>query len=428
MTDIFISYSQADRLAVERLAAFLQTEGWSVWWDRSLAAGDTYRDEISKQLSNARAVIVVWTSDSINSRFVRAEAGRAMAEGKLIPVKAGGVNFTDIPLPFGEMHTEPLENRSNVKAAVAAMLSKPRLQTAGLYAASASLRYSILTWLGIVGGAITLFNSVSGLVELAKWVRLLLDNWIFLTHAFWSAVFQVFNLRVPNLWVHPLTFIGFMLTTIVGSRLAVSLSNRRLADGAERERPSLRLSQVFVECNKLGLATNFALFCAAVAYNVLHRTVPVDRQASYVAGLLFDIQPDWFEDHYRMAMIFATTAFLASVFCANRLASATTALLIGGLSLVCGFAPMSVQSAAEWAMIKDDNSLFGMMRTLNHFEGHIGARVLMIFGPIVLIHVALMLLPAPRLNRRLMFVAVGVCMMFALNEVAKVDLAALLRF
>ena len=77
MADIFISYSKADRDKVVMLAAYLESEGWTVWWDTNLAVGDTYRDEIMKQLAAARAVIVLWTQTSIRSDFVRAEAGRA---------------------------------------------------------------------------------------------------------------------------------------------------------------------------------------------------------------------------------------------------------------------------------------------------------------------------------------------------------------
>src|SRR5215813_2336378 len=61
MADIFISYSKADRSIALKLSAFLEAEGWTVWWDRSLSAGETYRDEIMKELTAARAAIVIWT-------------------------------------------------------------------------------------------------------------------------------------------------------------------------------------------------------------------------------------------------------------------------------------------------------------------------------------------------------------------------------
>ena len=51
MADIFI------RDKVVMLAAYLESEGWTVWWDTNLAVGDAYRDEIMKQLAAPRAVI-----------------------------------------------------------------------------------------------------------------------------------------------------------------------------------------------------------------------------------------------------------------------------------------------------------------------------------------------------------------------------------
>jgi hypothetical protein len=128
MSDIFISYSKADHALAAKLSAFLEAEGWSVWWDKSLGAADLYRDEIMKQLAAARAVISIWTPNSIKSDWVRAEAGHAKKDGKLIPVKTPDVAYTDIPLPFGEMHTENLQSSELIRAAVVAQLAKPAVE------------------------------------------------------------------------------------------------------------------------------------------------------------------------------------------------------------------------------------------------------------------------------------------------------------
>jgi len=87
MADVFVSYAKTDRSLASKLVAMLEAEGWKVWWDTSLGAADLYRDDIMKQLASARAVIAIWTPNSIRSDWVRAEAGRAKADGKLIPVK-----------------------------------------------------------------------------------------------------------------------------------------------------------------------------------------------------------------------------------------------------------------------------------------------------------------------------------------------------
>jgi hypothetical protein len=127
MSDIFISYAKSDHALALKLSAFLESEGWTVWWDRTLGAADLYRDEIMKQLAAARAVITIWSPNSIKSDWVRAEAGRAKADGKLIPVKTPDLTYADIPLPFGEMHTENVASTELIRAAIVAQLAKPSI-------------------------------------------------------------------------------------------------------------------------------------------------------------------------------------------------------------------------------------------------------------------------------------------------------------
>ena len=52
MADVFISYAKPDRDKVRILAAYLESGGWSVWWDNNLAAGDVYRDGTSSDFSH----------------------------------------------------------------------------------------------------------------------------------------------------------------------------------------------------------------------------------------------------------------------------------------------------------------------------------------------------------------------------------------
>ena len=176
MADIFISYSKPDRDKVVMLATYLESEGWTVWWDKNLSAGELYRDEIMRELVAARAVIVLWTPTSIQSDFVRAETGRAKADGKLIPVKTDDVGHGDIPLPFGEMHTESHSSKELIRAAVVTQLAKPTKQASALWLATRMLRYQVLTWFGIVGGTITVFTGFRGILELAAWVSWIVES------------------------------------------------------------------------------------------------------------------------------------------------------------------------------------------------------------------------------------------------------------
>jgi len=219
MTDIFISYSKADHTLALKLSAFLEAEGWSVWWDRNLSAGEVYRDEIMRELSAARAVIVIWTQTSIKSDWARAEAGRAKAEGKLIPVKTPGLTYSDIPLPFGEMHTENLTATDLIRAAVVAQLSKPAVAPSPLWLAARAVRLQFLTWTGIIGGAVTIFSSLRGLLNLTDWARWIVSHWHEWTHTFWAAALSSVGLHVHPAFAPSLSFTVFLVMVVVGTVL-----------------------------------------------------------------------------------------------------------------------------------------------------------------------------------------------------------------
>lgn len=65
MSDIFISYAREDYDAAQRLAEALGGRGWSVWWDRTILAGEHFEKEIREALHKARCVVVLWSPHSI---------------------------------------------------------------------------------------------------------------------------------------------------------------------------------------------------------------------------------------------------------------------------------------------------------------------------------------------------------------------------
>lgn len=132
MADIFISYSKKDADQARLIAALLEAQGYSVWWDSKLVTGDQFIKTITRQLDAAKAVVVLWTDNSVASDFVLAEAYRARSDGKLIPLKARSLTAAQLPLPFGEYHTTDIDDKEAVLAAVKQILgrgigSAPRL-------------------------------------------------------------------------------------------------------------------------------------------------------------------------------------------------------------------------------------------------------------------------------------------------------------
>ena len=70
--DIFISYSREDRAAARYFAECFVQEGFSVWWDAALHSGETFDEVIEKELKASKAVVVLWSPRSVQSRSTAA--------------------------------------------------------------------------------------------------------------------------------------------------------------------------------------------------------------------------------------------------------------------------------------------------------------------------------------------------------------------
>ena len=93
MADVFVSYSRRDKARVAPLVAAIEARGWSVWWDPAIAPGQEFDRIVDAELSAASAVLVVWTPDSVASRWVRGEAREAADRGILVPVRFDGATL-----------------------------------------------------------------------------------------------------------------------------------------------------------------------------------------------------------------------------------------------------------------------------------------------------------------------------------------------
>jgi formylglycine-generating enzyme required for sulfatase activity len=97
MADIFLSYSRADRPKAQMVAEALIAEGFSVWWDKVLRAGQTYDEVTEGMLRDADVVVVLWSAVSVKSKWVRAEATLGQRTSVLVPAMMENV---DRPIMF----------------------------------------------------------------------------------------------------------------------------------------------------------------------------------------------------------------------------------------------------------------------------------------------------------------------------------------
>jgi hypothetical protein len=96
MSDIFVSYASQERDRVLPLVSALERTGWSIFWDRTIPAGKTWRQVIGSEIRTCRSVLVVWTESSVTSEWVLEEAETGKRRGILIPVL-----LDDVEPPFG---------------------------------------------------------------------------------------------------------------------------------------------------------------------------------------------------------------------------------------------------------------------------------------------------------------------------------------
>jgi beta-lactam-binding protein with PASTA domain len=105
MDQVFISYASADRDRAKRLAAVMEAKGYKVWWDREIAAGQTFDEVIEKALDDSKCVVVLWSATSVRSDWVKTEAAEAAKRKVLVPAL---IDEVKIPLEFRRIQAADL--------------------------------------------------------------------------------------------------------------------------------------------------------------------------------------------------------------------------------------------------------------------------------------------------------------------------------
>jgi len=96
MADLYITYSIRERYWVSKLAASLESEGYSVWWDHAVIPGANVRNESQQALKQAKCVLVVWSETAIEDHWVLVDSVQAInKQTPLISVLAQGASIPE---------------------------------------------------------------------------------------------------------------------------------------------------------------------------------------------------------------------------------------------------------------------------------------------------------------------------------------------
>ncbi|MEQ9314645.1 MAG: toll/interleukin-1 receptor domain-containing protein [Henriciella sp.] len=126
---VFISYAHEDVVYAKALRDALTDCGYSVWWDEELIANDAFRIKIGETITDASAVVVIWSDASIASHWVREEALSGLLNKKLVATCVPGFSRQKIPYGFREINTEFVDQTDDILKALSRNGAK--IQAAG---------------------------------------------------------------------------------------------------------------------------------------------------------------------------------------------------------------------------------------------------------------------------------------------------------
>ena len=168
---IFFSYSRTDQKRALPIVAALENAGYTVWWDGLLEGGQRFLETTENALENARAVVVLWTANSINSHWVHDEATRGRDRACLVPLAMDGVMP---PLGFRQFQTISLADSAVSPAdpgiaalirAVAAQHDAPAVPRSEIPAIPPRQKPFLVSRRTVIGGA----AMVAGAGAVAAW-------------------------------------------------------------------------------------------------------------------------------------------------------------------------------------------------------------------------------------------------------------------
>lgn len=107
---VFISYERGDAEIAASLRQALRAENFDVWWDEELRSGQQWAETIDTELTDAKAIVALWSERSVKSDWVCHEASIGKIRGILTHAR---IEPVEIPAPFRSVQACDLSSWNN---------------------------------------------------------------------------------------------------------------------------------------------------------------------------------------------------------------------------------------------------------------------------------------------------------------------------
>lgn len=111
MTDVFLSFAEADGATMQRLARHLQRQAFTLWRRQSdVASGDEYQEQMNRGIEEATNIVFLMSSVSVKSPLCLGEiAYAASLKKRIIPIQLAAISANEIPAALQGIQTIALD-------------------------------------------------------------------------------------------------------------------------------------------------------------------------------------------------------------------------------------------------------------------------------------------------------------------------------
>src|SRR4028119_300381 len=106
MTQVFLSYADADRATMEKIRSSLRRESITVWTNKTdIQTGEAFEEAINRGIEQADNLVFLLSPDSVNSTYCQRELDLAVSLNKrIIPLLVQETDPNQVPIALGELH------------------------------------------------------------------------------------------------------------------------------------------------------------------------------------------------------------------------------------------------------------------------------------------------------------------------------------